>query len=140
MTKLKARCINTSLCDEIMIHGFATIKFLFLPEQHALVQRHAQESSMLGGQHHAQGEHHARRGGQLAWEQQAHIAQGEQYAGGSRILRGSSIPGGESYMLGKQYAWGSSIIGLYIASLHEIEDNLRNNSTYCQQNSLQLLL
>jgi hypothetical protein len=46
----------------------------------------------------------------------------------------------------KQYAKGGSITDLYIASLHEIEDNfvlalnLRNNSTYCQKNIRQLLL
>jgi hypothetical protein len=39
------------------------------------------------------------------------------------MLRGgSSMPRG-SNMLRKQYARGSSIIGLYIASLHEIDDN-----------------
>jgi len=52
---------------------------------------------------------------------------------------GSSMPRG-SNMLRKQYARGSSIIGLYIASLHEIEDNLRNNSAYLQKNILQHLL
>ncbi len=102
-----------------------------------MVQQHAQKSSMLGGQHHAQREHHARGGGLLAGEQQNHIAQGEQYAGGSSILRGSSMPGGGgggvSNMLRKQYARGSSIIGLYIASLHENGDNLRNNSAYLQK-------
>jgi hypothetical protein len=36
-------------------------------------------------------------------------------------------------MLRKQYARGSSIIGLYIASLHENGDNLRNNSAYLQK-------
>ncbi len=66
----------------------------------------------MGGQHHNQGEQHA------------HIAQGEQHAGGQHAER-------EQYAQGEQHALGSnmlgeksSITGFYIASLQEIEDNL----------------
>ncbi len=64
-----------------------------------MVQRHAQESSMLGGQHHVQREHHARGGGLLAGEQQAHIAQGEQYAawGEQNSEREQYARGGEQH-------------------------------------------
>ncbi len=84
------------------------IKFLFFALAACLpmVQRHAQESSTLGGHHHAQGELHARGGGQLTVEQQNHIAQGgavcwgeqhterEQYAQGRETCSGSSMLGG----------------------------------------------
>ncbi len=74
----------------------------------------------MGGQHHDQGEQHAH----IAQEgQHAHIAQGGQHAEGQHAKR-------EQHAQGEQHALGSnmlgeksSITGLYIASLHEIEDN-----------------
>ncbi len=120
MTKLKARCINTSykknpLCDEIMIHGFATIKFLFLPEQHA----HGTAACI--------GEQHAWGGGKGSGFL---LPNGPDTIQSTMILCGQAaqttqeaVCSGGATCSGKQYARGSSITGSYIASLHEIEDN-----------------
>jgi len=123
VTKLKARCINTSykknpLCDEIMIHGFATIKFLFLPEQHA----HGTAACI--GEQHAWGE--GKGSGFLL----PSSSNGPNTIQSTMILCGQAaqttqeaVCSGGATCSGKQYARGSSITGSYIASLHEIEDN-----------------
>jgi hypothetical protein len=90
-----------------MIHGFATVKFLFLPEQHA----HG-TAACIGEQH--------------AWGGMGRT----RYSQSTMILCGQAVQttqeavcSGGATCSGKQYARGSSITGSYIASLHEIEDN-----------------
>jgi hypothetical protein len=90
-----------------MIHGFATIKFLFLPEQHA----HGTAACI--------GEQHAWGGmGRTRYSQSTMILCGQ-----AAQTTQEAVCSGGATCSGKQYARGSSITGSYIASLHEIEDN-----------------
>jgi hypothetical protein len=101
-----------------MIHGFATIKFLFLPEQHA----HGTAACI--------GEQHAWGGGKGSGFLLPSSSNGPNTIQSTMILCGQAaqttqeaVCSGGATCSGKQYARGSSITGSYIASLHEIEDN-----------------